>query len=255
MILCIIQARMGSTRLPGKVLKEVCGKTLLEHEIDRLKHCKYIEQFVVATTMSKSDDAIVEFCRKKNINHFRGSENDVLDRFYQAAVSQGLKEGDAIIRITADCPLIDPVIVDKVVTLFRDSGADYAANINPPTFPDGLDNEIFKFSALEKAWKEARLQSEREHVTLHIRNHPERYSIANLYNDKDYSGLRWTVDEPEDLEVIKEIYQSLYTEKELFLMEDVLEFLDKNKEVQEYNKKFFRDEGLIKSLQNDKVVE
>lgn len=253
-IIGIIQARMGSSRFPGKVLKEICGKTILEHIVERLKSSKLLNEVYVATSVSQIDDEVEKLCIEKNIKVFRGSENDVLDRFYQAAKHFGAGENDAIARITGDCPLIDPAVADEIIELFIEKNHDYAANVNPPTYPDGLDFEVMKFKTLEKAWKEANLQSEREHVTLHIRNHSEIYSIGNLYCKNDYSGLRWTLDEPEDFEVIKAIYENLYNQNNIFVMNDIIRFLDSNKEIQEKNKKFVRDEGLAKSLANDKIV-
>lgn len=254
MILCIIQARVSSSRLYGKVLKTIRDKTIIEHIFFRLKNAQKIDKIVLATSSTEADDAIEILCKEKNISVFRGSENDVLDRFYQTAKFSGVKEGDFIVRITGDCPLIDPQIVDEVIELFEKEDADYGANINPPTFPDGLDIEVMKFSVLEKAWNEAKLQSEREHVTLYIRNHPEIFKISNFVNDKDYSQLRWTLDEAEDFEVIKTIYENLFSEDKVFLMNDIIEFLSKNSQIIEINQRFMRNEGLVKSLQNDKEV-
>lgn len=253
-VIAIIQARMGSSRFYGKVLKEVCDKTIIEHIVNRLKFSEKIDKIVLATSSTEKDDLIEKLCKNKGIPLFRGSEADVLDRFYQAAKYFGAKNGDSIIRITGDCPLIDPKIVDEIIKMFIEKDSDYGANVNPPTFPDGLDTEIMKLSALEKSWKEAKLLSEREHVTLHVRNHPEIFSISNYTSDVDYSDLRWTLDEPEDFEVIKLIYENLYSEDKVFLMEDVLKLLVTKKEITEINKKLMRNEGLIKSLVNDKEV-
>lgn len=255
MILCIIQARMGSSRFYGKVLKEVCGKTILEHIIARLKNSKKIDEIAVATTTAEVDNAIFDLCISKGISVFRGSEPDVLDRFYQAAKQFEAKAGDEIVRITGDCPFADPVIADKVIELFERENTDYGANVNPPTYPDGLDVEVVKYSVLEKIWEEAKLMSDREHVTWYIRRQPEVFSISNLVSETDYSDMRWTVDEPEDFEVIKAIYENLYKEDKIFLMQDILDFTAKYSEITEKNKKFRRDEGLEKSLQNDKVME
>ncbi|MGE5473225.1 MAG: cytidylyltransferase domain-containing protein [Ignavibacteriales bacterium] len=253
--IAIVQARMGSSRFYGKVLKEICGKTIIEHIVYRLKQVQKIDKVVLATSSTEKDNPIEELCKNKGIPFFRGSESDVLDRFYQAAKHFGAKNGDTIIRITGDCPLIDPKIVDEIIKMFIERDSDYGANVNPPTFPDGLDTEVMKFSTLEKSWKEAKLLSEREHVTLHIRNHPEIFSISNYVSDIDYSDLRWTLDESEDFEVIKAIYENLYTEDKVFLMDDILKLLERKKEITEINKKFMRNEGLIKSLMNDKEVE
>lgn len=253
-IIAIIQARMGSSRFPGKVLKDICGRTILERIVERLSFSKKIDRVYIATSETPADDKVEELCREKNIGIFRGSENDVLDRFYQAAKHFGVADGDAIARITGDCPLLDPNIVDNVIDLFLKNDFDYAANVNPPTFPDGLDIEVMKFSALEKSWKIANLLSEREHVTWHIRTHPDDFLIGNLFSDIDYSKLRWTLDEPEDFEVIETIYKNFDKGNKIFFMEDILKFLDENKEIQEKNKKFVRDEGLAKSLANDGII-
>ncbi len=253
-VIAIIQARMGSSRLPNKVMMDIEGKPVLCHIINRLHFSKMINRIIIATTTSPSDDAIAKFASDNGVEFFRGSENDVLDRYYQTAKYIGAGSSDAVIRITGDCPLIDPEVVDKVVELYKTSNADYVSNINPPTFPDGLDTEVFKFEMLEKAWKDAKMMSEREHVTLYIRNHPEIFYMENLNNHKDYSNLRWTVDEKEDLEVVKVIYENLYSKGKPFLMEDILNLLEKNSSIQEKNKKFIRNEGLIKSLMNDREI-
>ena len=253
MIVAIIQARMGSSRLPGKVLKEICGKTLLEHEINRVRQAKRIDGIIVATT-NPLDDAIEELCRKIDTTCYRGAENDVLDRYYHAAESVNLGEKDGIVRLTADCPLIDPVIIDEMIELFLRSGADYASNANPPTFPDGLDAEVFTFTALKRCFAEARLLSEREHVTPYIRNNPHLFKQVNLEGKRDLSGLRWTVDEEEDLEVIKTVYENLYCKScRIFLMEEILAFFGEHPEISGKNLRFKRNEGYEKSLQNDHI--
>lgn len=251
MNIAIIQARMGSTRLPGKVLKKVCGKTLLELQNERLQRVAGIDQIVIATTLAGDDDDIVQLCAEKGIDFFRGSENDVLDRYYQAACTWGCKAKDTILRITADCPLIDPQVIASVLQLYDKAGADYASNADPPTFPDGLDVEVLSFAALTRAWQEAVLLSEREHVTPYIRKHPELFSRVNLENDTDYSDLRWTVDEPEDFALIKRIYEDLYYLKNDFLMGDILKLLEQKPEYKKINNSFRRNEGYRKSLQED----
>lgn len=251
MIIAIVQARMGSSRLPGKVLKEICGQPMLKLQLERLRRASLIDRLLVATTESQSDQPIFELCRQMGLKCFRGSENDVLDRFYQAAREAGAGEGDAIVRLTADCPLADPEIVDRVIALYLDTGADYASNINPPTFPDGLDVEVFSYSSLGRAWSEAALASEREHVTPYIRNNEELFPSANLVNERDLSELRWTVDEAADLEMVRVVYNSLYFEKPGFVMQDVLDFLEKNPEAAEINRGFIRNEGYQRSLADD----
>jgi len=251
MIVVIIQARMGATRLPDKVLKEVCGKTLLEHLFLRLAMCKTIDNVIVATTDSPNDDAVAELTTSLGRLVYRGSEQDVLDRYYQAAKKCG---ADTIVRITADCPLMDSRIVDMVVERFvRGKGKHhYVSNINPPTYPDGMDVEVFSFTALERAWREGKLPSEREHVTPYIRNHPEFFSTTNVAHPVDLSAFRLTVDEPRDLELITQILNSLYPTNPTFSMEDTMQLLHARPELLSINSDIKRNEGMKKSLGEDK---
>ena len=209
-ILGIIQARIGSTRLPNKVLLDLEGKSVLEHVILRLSRSKLISEVVVATTIKKQDLAIVRLCANRDFSVFCGSENDVLDRFYQVAK---LFEPDHIVRITADCPLMDREIIDKVIQKHLAEDTDYTANILEATFPDGEDVEVFKFKTLIKAWRNASLSSEREHVTPYIRKHQELFKQANLVSLENLSTKRWTLDNKEDYEFIREIYKYLYNHK------------------------------------------
>jgi spore coat polysaccharide biosynthesis protein SpsF (cytidylyltransferase family) len=253
-VLAIIQARMGSTRLPGKVLLPIVdNKGALELMLERVRRAKRLQKIVVATTTSPSDDRIVDLCKRLGYDCFRGSEVDVLDRYYRTALAFGSPE--VIVRLTADCPLHDPVIIDKVVSQFLDSKVDYGSNVDPPTFPDGLDIEVFSFSVLEKVWKEARLKSEREHVTPYIRKHTDMFKIATVECEKDLSGHRWTLDEKEDYEFIKHIYKNLYKKNPAFGMEDVLELLERQPELEEINKHISRNEGYQKSLKEDRILD
>lgn len=254
MIWTIIQARMGSNRLPGKVLKKVCGKPLLELQYERIQRASSIDRIVIATTTETADQEIEKFCQDRNIFYYRGSTEDVLDRYYQAALYFRVKEDDAIVRITADCPLIDPEVIDKVVEHLLQSGVDYVANVDPPTFPDGLDVEVFKFPALKRAWKEARLISEREHVTPYIRNNPQLFSRDNLRNERDFSNMRWTVDEAEDFELVRRIYEELYPRKADFSTDDILNLLARQPYLNDINSKFKRNEGYQKSLEEDRFI-
>lgn len=254
-IYAIIQARMGSTRLPGKVLMDLLGKPVLEHVIDRLKQSQYINQIIVATSDNEGNEEILDLCDLKNVLCFRGSEDDVLNRFYQACIYFNIKPDDILIRITADCPVIDYEIVDKTIKLHLDENNDYTSNTMPCTYPDGLDCEIFSFEILTKAWKNANLSSEREHVTLYIKNHPEIFKLGGLTNDVDYSDLRWTLDEKEDFILINEIYENLYCKNEFFKMDDIIELLEDKPELNDINSFIMRNEGLEKSLKNDQVLE
>jgi len=245
---------MGSSRLPGKVLKQVCGRPLLELQYERIRAAGNVDRIIVATTIGKLDEAIAELCKNRNMECFQGAEDDVLDRFYQAARQAGCVPSDSIIRVTGDCPLLDPEVLDQVVNFFRENKVDYASNVNPPTFPDGLDVEIFTYEALTRAWREAHLTSDREHVTPYLRNHPEIFSQANYRGTADLSALRLTVDEPEDLEIIRFIYESLYPPKRVFLLADVLQLIDQTPQLLEINRGITRNAGYEKSLREDKVV-
>ena len=247
----IIQARISSTRLPGKVLKKIEGKTVLEHVATRVKVAKNLDDVIVATTMRKEDLKIVKLCSNLGISVFCGSEDDVLDRYYQTA---RLFKANHIIRITADCPLIDPMVIAKVIELYFKKNADYATNGMPETFPDGLDTEVFSFKTLKRAWENAKLSSEREHVTPYIRKNPNIFKIVNLKCNVDLKDKRWTIDEPEDLKFIKIIYKNLYLRDSLFGMNKILDFLKKHPEIEEINRNIIRNEGYLKSLKKDKII-
>ncbi|NQT66900.1 MAG: glycosyltransferase family protein [Actinobacteria bacterium] len=249
-ILGIIQARMSSTRLPGKVLLDLEGKCVLEHVINRVNSAKMIDDVIVATTIKKEDLQILKICNSIGIKVFCGSEENVLDRYYQAAK---LFNPEHIVRITSDCPMIDPKVIDKVINLHLKEKADYTTNVITETFPDGEDVEIFTFETLNKAWRNAKLLSEREHVTPYIKKHPKIFKIRNLENDKNLSNKRWTLDNPEDYEFIKVIYKNLYVKNHLFGVEEILDFLNRNPDVERINEHIKRNEGYLKSLKNDKV--
>jgi len=249
--LCIVQARCGSARLPGKVLLPLGDKAEIEHVLSRAVQAKKVDKVILATTLNKEDDLTAEKCRQLGMDYFRGSENDVLDRYYQAAKKFKCKN---IIRITGDCPLIDPEVIDRVVDLFEESRVDYATNVIPPTFPDGLDTEIFSFKALEKAWQETKMASEREHVTIYLWQNPEIFKQIHLKNNIDLSKHRWCLDNPEDYEFMKHIFNGLYPIKPNFRLHDILEFLESNPEIGELNAAIARNEGLAKSLKEDKII-
>jgi spore coat polysaccharide biosynthesis protein SpsF len=245
----ITQARTGSTRLPGKVLKEIGGKSLLQIHLDRLKNCKNVSLIIVATTINEEDNVIFEKAIEWGFSASRGSESDVLDRFYQAVKD---KNPEWIVRVTSDCPLIDPVLVDEVITFVQENDKDYGANILVENFPDGQDIEIFKFSALEKAWKEAVLESEREHVTPYIRNNSDYkggslFSAINYPCESDFSKIRMTVDESRDFDLIEILIHKLGVEKSW------LEYTNYiiNNDLAKLNDQIIRNEGLLKSLKND----
>jgi spore coat polysaccharide biosynthesis protein SpsF len=250
-ILAIIQARMSSTRLPGKVLFKLEDKTVLEHVINRVKRSKKINEVIVATSINQKDLAIVKLCAEKDIRVFCGSEDDVLDRFYQAA---RLIKPKNIVRITADCPLIDWDIIDKVIDVYQKTKVDYISNANPPTFPDGLDVVVFSFAVLKDAWQKARLLSEREHIIPYIRKNKHKFKCGNVSNKVDLSGKRWTLDEKEDYIFLKKIFKNLYPRNHYFTTKDVLEFLKENPKLEKINVHIKRNEGYLKSLKKDKLV-
>jgi len=202
----VIQARMGSSRLPGKVLADLAGAPMLAHVVGRARRASRLDDVIVATSVAASDDAVAEWCAAHGVACVRGSEADVLDRYHQAAMEHGL---DAVVRLTADCPLLDPAVVDAVVAEFASGDYDYVSNTQPPTFPDGLDTEVVRGEALHRAWREAREPAEREHVTPFIWKRPETFRLRNVRADRDLSHLRWTVDEPADLAYVRALYARL----------------------------------------------
>lgn len=227
-VIAIIQARLGSTRLPGKVLLDLAGEPMLVRDMDRLSRAETLDEVVVATTVEPADEAIVDLCQERGWPCFRGSEKDVLDRYYRAAQEY---QADAVVRITSDCPLIEPQVVDQVVKAFleRQPELDYASNTAPErTFPRGLDTEVMRFDALERAWREDDDPAWREHVTPYIRRHPERFQTYGVLNDEDLSRMRWTVDTPEDLAFVRRIYEHFGHDQ--FSWHEVLALLDRHPE-------------------------
>lgn len=251
-IVGIVQARMSSTRLPGKVLKPLAGRPMLERLVERLLEARLIDGIVIATSDQAEDDPIEVLARETGVGCFRGSMTDVLDRYYQAACR--FKAGH-VVRITGDCPLIDPEIIDAVLEVHLKGGFDYSTNTWVLTYPDGLDTDVMQFSALEQAWLEAQLPSEREHVTPYIRNHPEIFSRGEVEGEHDYSGLRWTVDEPEDYEFVSRIYDLLHPGKPTFGWRDVLSLLEEQPQLNAINTHISRNEGYEKSLKLDQQLQ
>lgn len=236
-VVCLVQARVGSTRLPGKILKEICGKTILHHEIDRLKKCKEIDEIVIATTDKEDDDKIVNEAKKLSVKYFRGSENDVLSRFYYAAKENN---ADIIVRVTSDCPCIDFEILDKMLIYFKDKykekQIDYLSNTINRTYPRGYDIEIFTFSALEKSYINAEKEYEREHVTPYIYDKTNNFLKLSFENKEDYSEYRVTLDTIEDFIVIKNIFENLYYKNPYFKLNDVVQYLNNNLHIVDINK-------------------
>ncbi len=248
MIAAIIQARMGSTRLPGKVLKETNGIPMLKYQIKRVEKAKLIDKTIVATSTLPQDDEICNFCEVENIHCYRGSESDVLSRYYMCALEYGV---DVIVRLTADCPLIDPVVIDKVIDLYRGSGADYTANTAPyetSHWPDGSDVEVFSMQALERATKEATLDEDREHVTYYFWNHDEdlRFRVVQLGNTQDWSKYRFTVDYAEDFDVISSVIDKLKEAGKFGHVDEIVDILEDNPDIRELNEKYYFGIGLNK---------
>ncbi len=251
-VLLITQARMSSTRLPGKIFMEIQGQKLLEIHINRLKKAKLIDKILIATTDNTNDDIVFQWAQHRYIDVYRGSESDVLDRFYKAAL---IFKPKWIVRVTSDCPLIDPFLVDSVIHLAQSEKVDYASNIMIERFPDGQDVEVFTFQALEETWKSAILSSEREHVTPFIRNNLNHlgnkiFKAINYDSLEDFSNIRMTVDEPADLELIKSLISKMGTEA------GWKEYVNciKDNQLDKINSGIIRNEGYLKSIKNDKDI-
>lgn len=231
----IIQARMGSSRLPGKVMQEIKGRPMLDWVITRAGRAKLVDEVAVATTTDASDDPIEAYCKANDVPVYRGDVFDVLDRYYQASRAF---EADSIVRLTADCPLLDPYVVDQTVRRFFAEGADFAANRLPPpfkrTFPIGLDTEVCSFAALERAWKEAEEKYQREHVMPYLYDEEGRFKVVVVNNPEDFGEQRWTVDTPEDLEFVRQVVAGFGIFDDFNWM-DVLALLDRNPELLEIN--------------------
>lgn len=232
---CIIQTRIGSTRLPGKVLKKMCDKSVLEHDIDRLRRVKNIDEIIIATTILEKDNAIVDESKRLKVTCYRGAEEDVLSRYYYAAKENN---ADIIVRVTSDCPLIDSEVTEKIIQYYLDNSEkyDYVSNTIDRTYPRGLDTEVFSFKALEKAFNEAISERDREHVTPYIWDNSNLFRLYQYKNEEDYSELRWTLDTVEDLELINRIYTILYPRKcNDFNMKDVIELYKEHPKLNSIN--------------------
>lgn len=245
----IIQARMGSSRLPGKVMQKIAGQPMLQHVVNRARRAGLVDQVVVATSTAAADNAVAGYCFWHDIACVRGSENDVLDRYHQAA--QQVK-AEVIVRITSDCPLHDPTVIDCVIAAFLRGSFDYVSNIDPPTFPNGVDTEVFTAAALERAWHEARLPSEREHVTPYLRSGRGGFQTGNVAQAKDTSEHRWTVDEAADLAFVRAVYHAMRGAE--FGMEDLLILLRDNPSLRQINGHLRRNTGYVRSLEADRLA-
>jgi len=230
-IAAIVQTRMGSTRLPGKVLMDIGGKTMLARVVERIRRCPLVDEVVIATSTESRDDAVAQACRNTGITCVRGSESDVLDRYRQAAEES---RADAAIRITSDCPLFDPALLHQVIQAFFSSHADYASNFLDRRYPRGLECEVFSRAVLERASREAKQSYEREHVTPYIFEHPELFRHAAVTNDSDLSSYRWTVDTLHDLEFVRAVYERLGQDG-AFGWQDVLRLVEREPELSAIN--------------------
>jgi len=247
MALAIIQGRMGSSRFPGKVLKEVLGKPLLQWQLERLKHAKSIEEIIVATTVNTKDDPIAKLCEKMDINVYRGSEKNVLERFYRAVNKTNFKD---IFRLTGDCPLVDPEIVDMLEYFYKEKNLDYART--GESFCEGLDAEILNKKTLDDIYKSAVKDSHKEHVTLYAVQNPGKYKIGIMENSQDDSNYRITVDEIDDFKVVKEIMEHFAPNNKFVKSSEIVNFLKNNPDIYKTNSYITRNEGLKISLRKEK---
>lgn len=249
LVLAVLQARCSSHRLPNKVLKPLLGFPMVLREVERLAHCQRIDQIVLATSTDASDVPLYALAKEAGVTVYRGSLDDVLRRYYTCAAEYA---ADHIVRVTGDCPLIDWRVVDDVVVRHLAEQNDYTHTTE--RFPDGLDTEVMTFAALTRAHQEAKMPSEREHVTLYFRNHPELFRIGSVDAAADYSDLRWTVDELRDFAFVEAVYTELFPRNNDFAMQDILALLDEKPELREINRGILRNEGLQKSIAEDALV-
>jgi spore coat polysaccharide biosynthesis protein SpsF len=232
MITAILQARIGSTRLPNKVFADLVGRPLLWHVVERVRRSRQVQQIVVATTTNVGDNALEEWCQRSKISIYRGSEEDVLDRFYGAAT---WSRASIIVRVTTDDPFKDPQLIDQVVDVLMVEHLDFAYNNKPPSFPEGLDTEVFTYGALKIAHAESKDPFEREHLTQYFYRHPERFKQRNISCEQNLSWLRWTIDTADDLEMARKVYEHLYREGDVFLMDEILKFLQEHPDISSIN--------------------
>ena len=234
MIVIIVQARMGSTRLPGKVLKRIAGRPMLDYQMERLRRVRRAQKIVIATTTEAADQPIVDYCRSAGVDCTRGSEADVLSRYFEAAQTYG---ASVVVRVTSDCPLLEPELVDLAIETFQAQGGayDYVSNMIEPTWPYGMAVEVFSAAALREAHQEAVDPAEREHVTPFIYWRPQRYLIKSLTMQPNLSSLRWTVDTPEDFELVSRVLTELAPTQPEFRIPDVLALLDRHPDWSQIN--------------------
>lgn len=244
-VTAILQARTTSSRLAGKVLADLEGAPMIWRQIERIRRAKLIEHLTVATSDDPSDDDLAAMLRDRGVSVYRGSLDDVLARFVSAAVVQPSQH---VVRLTGDCPLVDPDVIDATIAHHLVCGGDITANAVEPTFPDGLDVEVLRGPILADGANEAAAKFEREHVTQFFYRRPERFRVVHYKQSRDLSGLRWTVDEPADLEFVRRVYAALYRKKPDFGMHDVLDLLAREPHIAALNASFERNEGLARSI-------
>lgn len=240
MVIALVQARMGSSRLPGKVLKPLCGKPVVDHVIDRVEAAHAVDSVMVVTSIDANNLPLIHHVSGRGTGVFVGSENDVLDRYYQAAQ---LTQGDHFVRVTADCPVIDPELINSVVSAHLQLGNSYTCNTDPPTWPDGLDVEVFTRTALETAWTEATSTHDREHVTPYIRTHKDRFPCSNVASEIDYAHHRWTLDEERDYQFLQAVFQLIERQTAVFGKDEVFSLLEAHPELMKINGQIERNAG------------
>ncbi len=245
MILAVLQARVSSSRLPGKVLKPLLGVPMILRQIERIRRARRIDRLVLATSTDASDDPLAALMVEAGVETARGPLDDVLGRFMLAAKPHN---PDWIVRLTGDCPLADPAVIDRVIEATLAAGADYGSNTITPTYPDGLDVEVVRYDVLRRIDGEERTTAEREHVTLAVNRHPERYRLLNVEGAPDLSALRWTVDNSEDFTLVERIYGALYPANSAFATAEILDLLRRDPSLNQINLGIERNEGLVKSL-------
>jgi spore coat polysaccharide biosynthesis protein SpsF (cytidylyltransferase family) len=245
----MIQARMESSRLANKAMILIDGRPVIGYLLKRVQRVRIVDAVVVVTSYHRRNDPLADYVKRSGFAVFRGEEEDVLDRYYQAARTYG---AETIVRIMGDCPLIDPQVIERVMKEHMVGDYDYVSNVMDPTFPDGMEVEVFNFAALEKSWEEARSPSQREHVTLYMRNQSE-FKKANVTHVPDLSAERWVLDTPQDLQVIEGILTGLYRYRPDFTMQDILAFKAENPGLFEINKAITRQEGYLRSLAESRM--
>ncbi|MBO33443.1 MAG: spore coat protein [Rhodospirillaceae bacterium] len=252
-VVAVLQARVTSSRLPGKVLKPLLGRPMLLRQLERIGRAEKIDRIVVATSHEVSDDLLEEVIGAAGYTVYRGNLDNVLDRFYGSVKSLDDDSIAHVVRLTGDCPLVDPQIIDRVIESHLQQGNDYTSNVLEPTWPDGLDVEVMTLKTLYRAHAEASLPSELEHVTSYIYTHPDSFRIGLVKQADDLSAMRWTVDEPEDLNFVESVYERLYSDNPNFGMQHILDLLEGEPHLSVVNDNFERNEGLKKSLKADKA--